>query len=146
GIAPGSLVYAEVIEAPDAIYREVISGSAPDEWLRENNTLLFGEAINVSERHRFLDREHIIRVWVQPDGWGKIQPDNSHNPYIPDPTAYHAVYVRLEYLRPLEDNTFEPFSVYEDTQPIDKLVVIIRDAHPRLIAYEGSQIVLHTPG
>ncbi len=143
-VAPGEWVYAEVITAPDAVYRQV--GTGRDSWIREPNTFLFGQAINVSERHRFLDREHIVRVQVSEDGqWGRIQPDGLHSPYIPDPTAAHPVFIGLEFLRPLPPQSFAPLSVYPDTQAQDKLVVIIRDAHPRLILYEGERIVLHTP-
>ncbi|MFP4322286.1 MAG: hypothetical protein ACLFTK_07525 [Anaerolineales bacterium] len=128
-----------MVTAPEAVYRQVTPNSGPADWIREPNTFLFGQAITVSERHRFLDREHIVRVEVGPDGlWGRIQPDGLHSPYIPEPTAFHPVYIRLEHLRPLPPESFAPLSVTPDVQPQDKLVVIIRDAHPRLVLYEGE--------
>ena len=144
-IAVGSVVYAEVITAPDAIYLEQTPNSSPDQWLHEENTLLFDQAINVSARHRFLDIEHILRVTVMPDGWGRIEPDNNRSPYLPAQLDYQPTYVRLDYLHPMSAEAFAPFSVYEDTQPADKLIVVIRDSNPRLVLFEGNRPVLHVP-
>lgn len=141
----GTKVYAEVVTPPDAIFRQIVPDSPAQQWLRETNTLLFGEAINVSERHRFLDKEHVVRVTVQEGGWGLIEPDGQHSPYIPDPLDYHNVFVELKYLTPLPADAFTPFSVYEDTQAADKVAIIIRDAHPRLLLFEGEHLVMHVP-
>jgi|GEM_PF-4566135 len=141
----GSKVYAEIINPPDAIYRQVIPDSPPSEWIRENNTKLFGEAINVSERHRFLDREYVLRVTIVDQEWGLIEPDGLHSPYIPEPTDYHPTYIHLSYLTPLTDDAFTPINVYPDTQPADKVIVVIADHRPRAVMYEGDQVVLHTP-
>ncbi|MCI0710383.1 MAG: L,D-transpeptidase [Chloroflexi bacterium] len=141
----GAKAYAEVIEPPDALYRQLEPDHSPDQWIREPNTLLFGKAINVSERHRFLDREHVIRVTVNEGGWGIIEPDGRHSPYLPNPTDFQRVYVELKYLIPLPDHAFNPINVYDNTVPVDKLVVIVRDASPRLLLYEGEHLVLHVP-
>ncbi len=144
-IPTGSTVYAEIVTTPDAIYRQEVPNSPPEQWLREENPLLFNEAINVSARHLYLDVEHVLRITVRSDGWGLIEPDNGRSPYLPAQTEYQPTYIRLDYLRPLSSSDFAPFSVYADTQPVDKLVVVIRDTNPRLVLFEGNKPVLHVP-
>ena len=141
----GTKLYVEVVTPPDAIYREIEPSDNPADWLREENWLLFEQAMHVSAQYRFLNPQHVLRVTVQADGWGLIEPDGQHNPYVPDPLQYHHVYVELRFFRPLTPEAFEPLQVFPDTQPEDKLVVVIRDAHPHLVLFEGEQPVLHVP-
>ena len=140
--APGSVVYAEIIEAPDAVY---LAPDPDDLWIRVNNTFLFDEAAHVSARHLYLDRDHVIRVRIDESGFGEILPDGHHSPYIPDPTQFYPTYIDLNFLRPLEPDSFDPITVYDNTENEDKLIVVIADHHPRIVLYEGEKIVLHVP-
>lgn len=141
----GAKTYVEVVTPPGAIYREIEPSNNPADWLREENWLLFAQAMHVSAQYRFLNPQHVIRVTVVDDGWGLIEPDGQHSPYVPDPLQYHNVYVELKFFKPLVPNDFAPIQIYPDTKPEDKLVVVIRDAHPHLILFEGSTPVLHVP-
>ena len=144
-IPVGTKLYVEVVTPPDAVYREIEPSSNPADWFREENWLLFEQAMHVSAQYRFLNPQHVIRVTILEDGWGLIEPDGQHSPYVPDPLQYHNVYVQLHFFQPLKSEDFAPLQVYPDTQPEDKLVVVIRDAHPHLILFEGERPVLHVP-
>lgn len=144
-VALGEVVYAEVLEAPDAVYRNPYLSDDPADWIREPNTFLFGEAINVSERHRFLDRDHMVRVRIYSSEWGELLPDGLHSPYLPDPTQFHPTYIHLSYLYPLSAAEFVPITLYDDTQNMDKLIVVVADTHPHLMLYEGERLIMKIP-
>lgn len=138
----GQVVYAEIINPPDAIYQ----GRGIENATRLENELYYPEHFRVSALHRYLDIDHIVRVKILEGGqWGEILPDNYYSPFLENPYDDTLTYVALEFLRPIEQADLAPITVFSDTAPADKLILVVTNPMPQMIILEGARVVLRVP-
>lgn len=96
-----------------------------------------------------LYEDSLQRILLIDDQWAQILPDpgprEGSNGYLPWRNAQNinTVYMRQEDLEIIDD--FEPLSVLTNTQPEDKLAVLIQSEQPHLVLFEQSQVIAKIP-
>lgn len=137
---PETQLYAEIMGAPDFIYL------APDfNAKRIENRFLFQQHILVNERHSLLNPGAIINIRIVNSQWAEIIPERpEYNEYTH--TAQRLYIPLTDELRAMIPFEFTPITMFENTRPEDKLIVVIDNGtHPEAVFFEGAQVVARVP-
>lgn len=136
-LEPGTLVHAQIIEAPDGIYNGV---ACDDEARKVENQLRFEASMQVSARHTILDRGGNLVLRAVNGQCAQILPQRGFQ-YTDSGLP---VYIETRFLRLLLPSEMTPISIDAPEHSPDKLILVLADSH-ELFAFEGTNPVLRVP-
>lgn len=132
-LVPGTIVYGELLEAPDAIWDD---SACTDETRKVDNTLLYPASTAVKQRHSILDREANLHLRLVNSGCAEILPQMPHQ-YT---GSSNPIFIETRYLRLILPEEFDPLLLAgEELNSPDRLIVINMTDHTVNALY-GSRV------
>lgn len=84
----------------------------------------------------------VVQLISLGNGWAQVAPEHGEFLWKTEDNL-DRVYIKTSEITPITD--FSPYSIYEDTTPQDKVIIVVEGYHPEFLMIEKGRVVGYVP-